>query len=98
MEGSTSYRTYWIAWAVLLVVTLLMLLTESAPFSRVFVVIFLVGAMLFKATLIGGWFMHLKFENTALVLSVVVGTLATAAALFLLLIPDGMAMLRLAAP
>lgn len=92
----TSYRTYWIAWGVLLLLTLLMLMMEAAPFSRVFAVLFLVVAMLFKASLIGGWFMHLRSERAALVVSVVVGTLATAAVLFLLIAPDGVAMLRLA--
>ncbi len=34
----------------------------------------LVVAMRVKALVMGGWFMHLGFERTALVLSVVVGT------------------------
>ena len=96
MEGVTSYRTYWIAWGVLLVLTLLMLIVEATGFSKVVIVVILAVAMFTKATLIGGWFMHLRFERTALVVSVVVGTLATAACLFLLIASDGVAMLRLA--
>ncbi len=96
MEGVTSYRTYWITWGILLTLTILMLFMEAAGFSAVFTVLFLVAAMLIKATLIGGWFMHLRFERAALVVSVAGGTLATAALLFFLLVPDGMAMLRLA--
>lgn len=95
-QGHTSYRTYWIAWGVLLVLTLLMILIEGTSLSRVIAVVFLVVAMLAKASLIGGWFMHLKFERAALVLSVVFGTLATAAVLYSLLVPDGLTMLRLA--
>lgn len=97
MEGTTSYRTYWIAWSILLVLTLSMIVMEGAGFSRLFAVLFLIIAMLAKATLIGGWFMHLRFERTSLVLSVVIGTFATAAFLFFLLVPDGIAMLRDAA-
>jgi caa(3)-type oxidase subunit IV len=97
MEGATSYRTYWIVWGILLTLTILMIIMEGAPFSRVFAVLFLIFAMFAKATLIGGWFMHLRFERAALVVSVVVGTLATAALLFFLLVPDGIAMLKLAA-
>lgn len=96
MEGVTSYRTYWVTWSILLALTALMLVMEAARFSVVFTVLFLVVAMLIKATLIGGWFMHLRFERAALVVSVVAGTLATAAFLFLLIAPDGAAMLRLA--
>ena len=96
MEGVTSYRTYWITWGILLTLTILMLFTEAAGFSAVFTVLFLVAAMLIKAALISGWFMHLRFERAALVVSVAGGTLATAALLFFLLVPDGMAMLRLA--
>lgn len=96
MESTVSYRTYWIAWAVLLALTLLMLFTEAARLPAAITILVLVGAMLVKATVIGGWFMHLRFEHRALVLTVVLGTLATAAALFFLLIPDGLAMNRLA--
>jgi cytochrome c oxidase subunit IV len=96
MEGATSYRTYWIAWGILLVLTLIMLLLEGSGFPRGAAIFFLVAAMLTKATVIAGWFMHLRFERFALVVSVVVSTLATAAVLYFLLIPDGLAMLRLA--
>ena len=96
MESMTSYRTYWVAWVILLALTLMMVLVEAAGLPRVLIVLILVGAMLTKATLIGGWFMHLRFERAALVVSLVGATLATAAFLFFLLVPDGMAMLRLA--
>lgn len=96
MEGAIAYRTYWIVWIVLLVLTMLMIVVEAAQFPRTAAVLFLVFAMLVKATLISGWFMHLRFERTALVVSVVGGTMATAAFLFFLLVPDGIAMLRLA--
>ncbi len=96
MEGVASYRTYWGIWGVLLVLTLLMISMEALEFSRRATLIFLPTAMLLKATLIAGWFMHLRYERMALVLSVVVGTLATAGFLFFLLVPDGLAALELA--
>ena len=96
MAKTTSYRTYWIAWSLLLALTMTMILVEGMNWPRVVTLLVLVVAMLVKATVIGGWFMHLRFERTALVLSVVVGTLLTAALLFFLIVPDGIAMLRMA--
>jgi caa(3)-type oxidase subunit IV len=92
----TSYRTYWIAWGILLALTLLMILVEAARLPLALTILVLVSVMLVKATLIGGWFMHLRYEHRALVVAVVGGTLFTAAVLFFLLVPDGIAMLRLA--
>ncbi len=97
MQRTPPYRIYWIIWSFLLVLTLLMVVVEGARFPRAAAVLFLVTAMLLKAGFIGGWFMHLRYERLALVISVAGGTLLTAAFLYFLLVPDGMAMLRLAA-
>jgi cytochrome c oxidase subunit IV len=91
------YRTYWISWAGLLALTLLMLVTETAPLYRMIAVGLLIAAMLVKAGVIAAWFMHLRFERAALVLSVVGATVLTAIALFGLIVPDGIAMFRHAA-
>ena len=98
MSGHASYRTYWITWGVLLVLTLSMLFVEATPFTRILTVLFLLGAMLAKAALIGGWFMHLRFERPALWIPLVAGTLLTAAFLFFLIAVDGAAMQRMAVP
>ena len=90
MARATSVRTYWVCWGILLVLTAIMLLTEGSSFPRGAAVLFLVVAMLIKATVIGGWFMHLRYEQVALVAAVVGATLATAAVLFFLLIPDAL--------
>jgi caa(3)-type oxidase subunit IV len=95
--GVLPYSRYWMWWGVLLGLTVLMLLTETVPLYRAAAVAVLVVAMLVKAGVIATWFMHLKFERMALVLAVVGGTLLTAAALFGLIAPDGIAMLRHAA-
>jgi caa(3)-type oxidase subunit IV len=96
MEHVTPYRTYWILWVVLLGLTTSMFAAEAAPFTRVLTVGIILLAMTVKVATIGAWYMHLRYETLALILSVVVGTFATAAALFVLLVPDGVSMFRLA--
>jgi cytochrome c oxidase subunit 4 len=96
-NGIMPYRTYWISWSVLLVLTVLMLLTETLPLYRTAAVMLLLVAMLVKAGVITAWFMHMRFERAALVVSVVGATVLTAVALFGLIAPDGIAILRHAA-
>ncbi len=83
-SNSPSYRAYWIAWAVLLSITVAMVFIGSKPV--------LATGMLLKATIISFLYMHLKFERTGLVLTVVLGILATTAMLVVVLVPDGLAM------
>jgi len=89
-EHVITLRTYWVCWGILLVLTMIMLLLEGSGFPREAAVLFLVIAMLIKATVIAAWFMHLRYERVALVASVAGATLATAAVLFFLLIPDAL--------
>ncbi len=96
MDRLIPYRVYWIAWGILLVLTVVMTVTEGSGLPRAAVIAVILGAMATKVTLIGGWYMHLKFERAALIACVVGGTFATGAVLFFLLIPDGLAGLRLA--
>ena len=81
-------RVYWITWFVLLVFTVAMLWADSASIPRVAFVIFMVAAMLTKASIIGGNFMHLRHEHRDLVLTVVVGLLVCGGVLFVLIAPD----------
>jgi hypothetical protein len=53
-----DYRTYWIAWLVLLVITLAMVFIGNPTV--------LITGMTLKATIIGLWFMHLKYERIEL--------------------------------
>jgi len=96
MERVIPYRTYWIAWGSLLALTTIMVFTEGAGLPRAYAVAVVLGAMVTKVVLIGGWYMHLKFERAALVASIVGATFVTAAFLFFLLVPDGNAMRELA--
>jgi cytochrome c oxidase subunit IV len=81
-------RGYWITWSVLLVFTVVMLWADSASIPRLGFVIFMVIAMLTKASIIGANFMHLKAERVQLILTVVVGLLVTGAVLYVLIVPD----------
>ncbi len=98
MSGARGggYKTYWVIWSFLLVLTVTMLLLDRAPISRFLFVVLMVGVMLTKAALIGGYFMHLRFERLALTLGVAVGLLVNGALLYVLVVPDarrGLAML-----
>ncbi len=88
MEETVSYKVYWSIWVVLLVLTLIMIGVEALSLPAGIGVLVLVGAMMTKATLITGWFMHLKFETRFIMLVLVLGTLLTAAFLVFLLAPD----------
>jgi cytochrome c oxidase subunit IV len=81
-------RSYWITWSVLLVFTVVMLWADSASLPRQAFVVFMVMAMLTKASIIGANFMHLKAERVQLILTVVVGLLATGTILYVLIVPD----------
>jgi len=81
-------KTYWITWSVLLVFTAVMLWADSASLPRQAFVVFMLIAMLTKATIIAANFMHLKAERLPLVLTVVIGLLGMGAVLWLLIAPD----------
>ena len=96
MEETVSYKVYWTIWVVLLVLTLGMIGVEALSLSSGIAILILVGAMMTKATLIAGWFMHLKFETRFIMLCLVLGTLLTAAFLVFLLLPDAIDANRMA--
>jgi caa(3)-type oxidase subunit IV len=83
-------RTYWMTWALLLVLTVLMLWADGASRSipRTAFVVAMLGAMLIKAALVGWNFMHLHAEHTGIVVTVVVGLFVTGTILFVLIAPD----------
>lgn len=94
MEHVTSYRTYWILWVVLLLLTVSMFAAEAAPFARPVTVGIILFAMSVKVITIGAWYMHLRYETPALIISVSATTFLTAAALFFLLVPEAQHVLR----
>ncbi|MDA2937744.1 cytochrome C oxidase subunit IV family protein [Acidobacteria bacterium AH-259-A15] len=90
-----GYAVYWRIWFLLLILTAIMVFVDQVSLPRLALVWILVLAMLMKASLIAGYFMHLRFEKLTLAVIVGVGILATAAALFLLIAPDGIRILKL---
>jgi cytochrome c oxidase subunit IV len=81
-------KTYWITWAVLLAFTMVMIWADGAAIPRTAFVVFVLGAMLTKASIIGANFMHLRHENAGIVVTVVVGLVATGVLLYVLISPD----------
>lgn len=92
-----GYRIYWIVWGILLIVTLGMAVVGTTALTTFLILVLLLG-MLVKASLITGYFMHLRFERTSLILAVAVGLLVTAGVLFFLIAPDGLRVLNSRSP
>jgi len=84
------YRIYWVTWGILLVITVAMLGAEKFHFPRLFLVLFLLVFMLVKATMIGGNFMHLRYEQRNLAFIVAAGLLVTSAILFAFITPESL--------
>ena len=89
------YSIYWRTWAFLLTLTLVMVILDQAAVPRVVLVLVLLTAMLVKAALIAGTFMHLSQEKLSLALAVVTALLLTGAVLFFLIAPDGLRLLQM---
>jgi caa(3)-type oxidase subunit IV len=89
-EAAANVRSYWITWGVLLVITVIMLWLDKARVSRGLLLTILLAAMITKATLISGHFMHLWHERRGLILTVVFGLFVMAVILFALIAPDAL--------
>ena len=87
-HGQNPYRVYWITWALLLVITVAMLAAEKFHLPRIFLVVFLLAFMMVKAVMIGGNFMHLRFEKSNLGIMVLCGIMVTSLILFSYIAPE----------
>jgi cytochrome c oxidase subunit IV len=87
-HGANPYKIYWITWGILLVITVAMLGAEAFHLPRVFLVLFLIAFMMVKATMIGGNFMHLRFERRNLSWMVGAGILVTSLILYTFITPE----------
>ena len=94
-EAGGSYAIYWRTWGFLLALTIVMVVLDQAAIPRVLLVLVLLLAMMIKAGLIAGTFMHLSDEKLSLALTVVATLLLTGAVLFFLIVPDGLRVLQL---
>lgn len=89
-----AYKKYWGTWLVLLAITVGMIVAGQEN-SKGLLVGLLLLAMLVKAGLISGTFMHLRSESLALVLIVTAGLLLVGIALFAGIAPDALRVLRM---
>ena len=87
-HGKSPYRAYWITWAILLAITLGMLIAEALHLPRIFLVVFLLSFMMVKAVMIGGNFMHLRYEKRNLAFMVAAGILVTSLILYLFIVNE----------
>ena len=94
-KSEPGYRTYWRTWFLLLVLTLIMVVMDQVNAPRAVLLVVLLSAMLTKAILIGGNFMHLRYEKPSLAITVAATLLLTGAVLFFLIAPDGARILEM---
>jgi cytochrome c oxidase subunit IV len=87
-HAKSPYKMYWITWAILLMITLAMLGAEMLHMPRWFLVVFLLAFMMVKAVMIGGNFMHLRFERKNLAFMVFAGIMVTSLILFTYIVPE----------
>jgi len=85
---ANPYSVYWVTWAILLVITVAMLAAESLHLPRWFLVVFLLLFMSVKAVMIGGNFMHLRYERRNLAIMVASGIIVTSLILFFFTRPE----------
>ena len=86
--GANPYKIYWVTWGILLVITVAMLGAEMFHLPRWFLVLFLLAFMMVKAAMIGGNFMHLRFERRNLAVMVTAGIVVTSLILYLFITPE----------
>lgn len=93
-HGTNPYRVYRVTWVLLLVITVAMLMAEKFHFPRVFLVVFLLLFMAVKAAMIGGNFMHLRFERRNLAFMVASGIVVTSLILYAFITPESLSVQR----
>ena len=93
-RASPSYGPLWKTWSLLLVLTATMVVVDVLHLPRVLLLAVLLSAMLIKVFLIAAQFMDLKHEKLVVGASVAFSLLFFGAILFLLMIPDGLAVLH----
>ena len=86
--AGNPYKVYWVTWAILLVITVGMLAAEALHLPRWFLVGFLLLFMMVKAVMIGGNFMHLRYESVTLRWVVAVGLVVTTLILYFFITPE----------
>lgn len=86
--AKSPYRIYWVTWLILLAITVAMLLAEKFHMPRWFLVLFLLAFMAVKAAMIGGNFMHLRYEHRRITVMVALGIVLTSLVLLSFITPE----------
>ena len=94
LATSRGYAVYWRTWAFLLLLTVLMFFVDRLDMPALPFALIMVTAMLVKAGLIAGIFMHLRHEAVDLAAAIAVAILGCGVVLYVLIAPDA---LRIAA-
>lgn len=84
----SPYRVYWTTWIALLIITVVMLAAETFHMPRLVLIVFLLAFMMVKAVMIGGNFMHLRYEQRNLAVMVAAGILVTSLILYFFITPE----------
>jgi cytochrome c oxidase subunit IV len=92
--AAPSYRPLWKTWGVLLALTAIMVFVDVMALPRAVLVSVLLTAMVTKAFLIAAQFMDLRHEKLVVGASVAFSLLFFGAILYLLMVPDGLAVLH----
>jgi cytochrome c oxidase subunit IV len=87
----SPYGALWKTWALLLVLTGVMVFVDVMGLPRIFLLLVLIAAMLTKAFFISSQFMDLRHEKLVVGISVAFSILFFGAILFALMQPDGVA-------
>ena len=82
------YAIYRKTWLALLIITVAMLGAEALDLPRWFLVVFLLLFMAVKAVMIGGNFMHLRYEKRNLSVMVAAGIVVTTLILYFFIRPE----------
>jgi cytochrome c oxidase subunit 4 len=96
-EHGGDYRSYWVTWFWLLVITILEVAIVLLRVPRAVLATTLMILALMKAALIMAYFMHLKYERLSLIYTVVVPMVVLAVILFSFVGPDALSVQHLRA-
>ena len=86
---SHGYKGYWLIWIILLVITVTMIFIGEAEMATAPQALMLLIGSAIKATLIIFYYMHMRFENMGLIMTVLVGIFLTSILMFVIPAYDG---------
>jgi len=94
-QDKVSPVTFVVSWILLIVLTAALLKIAGSGMAATPKTFAILAMMTLQAYLVAFYFMHLRFERLPLVLSVLLGLMATTGLLYALIIWDGSRIVRL---